>query len=407
MTEQSAPDRAAPADRTLPIPRVCPFSPPPEYAELREKEPVSKLHLPNKDEAWVLTRYEDVRAVLTDPRFSSDVRLPGYPFFTPERPNEQPIQLLIHMDPPTHGEARRKVISEYTAKRTRDLRPRIQRIVDERLDAILRGPRPVDLVAEFAVPVPALVMFEQLGIPRADHAWFLSTNSLLISGLTSESDRDEAFGALSGYLMDLIEKKEAEPGDDLLSRQIAKNKESGTYDRTWLTGLALLLFIGGSENMTGMISLGTMALLRHPEQRARIAADPSLTPQAVEEMLRCFTIAELTMTRVATEDVEVGGKVIHAGEGLVALTNAADHDPAAFPDPDVFDIDRPARSHLAFGFGAHQCLGQSLARLEFQVIFDSLCARLPGMELAVPFGELKYKSDDEGVFGLVELPVTW
>lgn len=400
-------EHAAPADRTLPIPRTCPFSPPAQYAELREKEPVSRFRLPNKDEAWVLTRYADIRAILADPRFSSDVRLPGYPFFTPERPSEQPIQLLIHMDPPTHNEARRKVISEYTAKRTRDLRPRVQRIVDERLDAIVRGPRPVDLVAEFAVPVPALVMFEQLGIPRADHEWFLSTNSLLISGLTSESERDEAFGALSGYLMDLIEKKESDPGDDLLSRQIAKNKESGDYDRSWLTGLALLLFIGGSENMASMISLGALMLLRHPRERARITADPSLTPQMVEETLRYFTIAELTMTRVATEDVEVGGKLIRAGEGLVALTNAANHDPEAFPEPDVFDIDRPARSHLAFGFGPHQCLGQSLARLEFQIVFDSLCARIPGMELAVPFDELRYKSDDEGVFGLVELPVTW
>ncbi|MEU3528233.1 cytochrome P450 [Streptomyces sp. NPDC038707] len=400
-------EHAAPADRTLPIPRTCPFSPPARYAELREKEPVARFRLPNKDEAWVLTRYADIRAILADPRFSSDVRLPGYPFFTPERPSEQPIQLLIHMDPPTHNEARRKVISEYTAKRTRDLRPRVERIVAERLDALLRGPRPVDLVAEFAVPVPALVMFEQLGIPRADHQWFLSTNSLLISGLTSESERDEAFGALSGYLMDLIGKKETDPGDDLLSRQIAKNKESGDYDRTWLTGLALLLFIGGSENMTSMISLGAMMLLRHPEVRARITADPSLTPQAVEEMLRYFTIAELTMTRVATEDIEVGGRLIRAGEGVVALTNAADRDPEAFPEPDVFDIDRPARGHLAFGFGPHQCLGQSLARLEFQVVFDALCARLPGMELAVPFDELRYKSDDEGVFGLVELPVTW
>jgi cytochrome P450 len=159
--------------------------------------------------------------------------------------------------------------------------------------------------------------------------------------------------------------------------------------------------------MTSMISLGAMLLLRHPEVRARILADPSLTPGMVEEMLRYFTIAELTMTRVATEDVEIGGQLIRAGEGLVALTNAANHDPEVFPDPDTFDIDRPARSHLAFGFGPHQCLGQSLARLEFQIVFDTLFARIPSLELAVPFEELKYKSDDEGVFGLVELPVTW
>ncbi|MFD5805802.1 cytochrome P450 [Streptomyces sp. NPDC127020] len=407
MTDRTAPSGAAPTDRTLPIARTCPFSPPAAYAALRQEEPVARFALPNKEQAWALTRYDDIRAMLTDARFSSDVRLPGYPFFTAETPSEQPIQLLIHMDAPEHNEARRRVISEYTAKRTRQLRPRIQRIVDERLDEILSGSGPVDLVAQFATPVPALVMFEQLGIPQADHAWFLATNSRLISGLTSEADRDKAFGDLSDYLMGLIGKKEAEPGDDLLSRQIAKSREAGTYDRSWLTGLALLLFIGGSENMTGMISLAVLVLLRHPEQFARVAADPTLTPQAVEEALRYFTIAELTMTRVATQDAEIGGTVIRAGEGVVALTNAADHDPSAFPAPDVFDIDRSARSHLAFGFGPHQCLGQSLARLELQVIIDSLCARMPGLALAVAFEELSYKSDDEGVFGLVGMPVTW
>ncbi|HEY0640955.1 MAG TPA: cytochrome P450 [Pseudonocardiaceae bacterium] len=399
-------EHAAPPERKIPMARECPFSPPAQYARMVRDEPVARVRLPNGDQVWALTRYADIRAMLTDARFSSDNRLPGYPVFSLEAPSEQPLQTMINLDAPAHGEARRKVISEYTAKRIKDLRPAVQRIVDERLDRILAGPQPVDLVAELAVPVPALVMCEQLGIPLADHEFFLSNATNLVSITATEADRDAAFGALAGYLMNLIMTKENEPGDDLISRQIAKNREAGDHDTMSLMGLTFLLLVAGHETSANMIALGTALLLEHPEQRERICADPSLTPNAVEEMLRYFTVSELAMVRVATEDVEIGDRTIRAGEGVVALINAANHDPEAFPDPDTFDIDRPARNHLAFGYGAHQCLGQSLARLEFQIVFDTLLARLPGLKLAVPFEELRFKSE-EGVYGLHELPVTW
>ncbi|MEU1128185.1 cytochrome P450 [Streptomyces sp. NPDC005899] len=401
MTENTAATQG-----TVPFARECPFSPPPAYARIREEEPVCRVELPNKETAWALTSYADVRAMLGDTRFSSDNRHPNYPSFSLEKPTEQPIQTMINLDAPAHNEARRKVISEYTAKRIKELRPQVQRIVDARLDSILAGPRPADLVAELAVPVPALVMCEQLGVPLSEHQFFLSNSVKLVSITASETERDEAFGSLAGYLMNLIATKEEEPGDDLLSRQIAKNRESGDYDRMSLMGLAFLLLIAGHETSANTISLGTALLLRHPEQMERVRADPSLTPAMVEEVLRYFTVSELAMVRVATEDVEIGGRVIRAGEGVLGLGNAANHDPSVFPDPDTFDIDRPARNHLAFGHGPHQCLGQSLARLEFQVVFDSLLARLPGLKLAVPFDELRFKGE-EGVYGLHELPVSW
>jgi len=397
---------AAPPERKLPMARECPFSPPAEYARMLADAPVSKVRLPNNDEVWALTRYEDIRAMLMDPRFSSDNRLPGYPVFSLEKPSEQPLQTMINLDAPAHSEARRKVISEYTAKRIKDMRPSVQRIVDARVDALLAGPQPVDLVAELAVPVPALVMCEQLGVPLAEHEFFLSTATKLVSIHVTEAERDEAFGALAGFLMNLIATKEAEPGDDLISRQIAKGQEAGDYDQMQLMGLVFLLLVAGHETSASMIALGVALLLENPEQRSRITEDPALTPNMVEELLRYFTVSELAMVRVATEDVEIGGRRIAAGEGVVALVNAANHDPEAFPEPDAFDIDRPARAHLAFGHGVHQCLGQSLARLEFQVVFDTLFKRIPGLKLAVPFDRLKFKPED-GVYGLHELPVTW
>lgn len=400
MTENTTPQG------TIPFARDCPFSPPPEYARIREEEPVCRVELPNKDTVWALTSYADVRAMLGDTRFSSDNWHPNYPGFSLEKPTEQPIQTMINLDAPAHNEARRTVISEYTAKRIKELRPQVQRIVDERLDSILAGSRPADLVAELAVPVPALVMCEQLGVPLADHQFFLSNSVRLVSITATEAERDEAFGSLAGYLMNLIATKEDEPGDDLLSRQIAKNRENDGYDRMSLMGLAFLLLIAGHETSANTIALGTALLLRHPDQMDRVRADPALTSAMVEEVLRYFTVSELAMVRVATEDVEMGGRLIRAGEGVVGLGNAANHDPSVFPDPDTFDIDRAARNHLAFGHGAHQCLGQSLARLEFQIVFDSLLSRLPGLKLAVPFDELRFKGG-EGVYGLHELPVSW
>ncbi|MFD5483716.1 cytochrome P450 [Streptomyces hawaiiensis] len=401
MTEQNAP-----VEDRIPFPRQCPFSPPEAYDRLRRQDPVARVRLPNNDEVWALTRYEDVRTMLSDPRFSSDNRHPGYPLFSLEKPTEQPIQTMINLDPPAHGEVRRKVITEYTAKRIKELRPTVQRIVDERLDAILAGPQPADLVAELAVQVPALVMCEQLGVPLGDHQFFLSQSTRLVSITTSESERDEAFGALAGYLMNLIAQKEGEPGDDLLSRQIAKSRESGDYDRMALMGLAFLLLVAGHETSASTIALGIALLLRHPEHMDRVRSDSSLTPGLVEEVLRYFTVSELAMVRVAAEDVEIGGKTIAAGEGVVGFGLAANHDPSVFEDPGAFDIDRPARNHLAFGHGPHQCLGQSLARLEFQVVFDSLLARMPGLKAAVPLEELRFKGD-QGVYGLSELPVVW
>ncbi|KAA9151764.1 cytochrome P450 [Amycolatopsis acidicola] len=360
------------------------------------------MTLPSGHEVWALTRHEDVRAMLTDPRFSSDRQNPGFPLLlTNQRRVTGFKPSLISMDPPEHGPARREVVGEFTVKRMAALRPRIQEIVDEHVEAMLAGPKPVDLVQALSLPVPSLVICELLGVPYADHEFFQTRSSRLLRRTTPPGERQACVDELRQYLRELLARKEKEPGDDLLSRQLAK-----TNDREELVALGFLLLIAGHETTANMISLGTMTLLENPADLAELMADPAKTPSAVEELLRYFTIAEFAASRVAVEDVEIGGVLIRKGEGVVSLGNTANRDPNVFEHADELDLGRGARNHIAFGFGAHQCLGQNLARMELQIVFDTLFKRIPGLRLAKPVGELPFK-DDANIYGLYELPVTW
>lgn len=390
----------------VPQPRSCPFAAPAEYEQLRQRGSISRVRTHTGQLAWAVTRFDDIRAVLNDTRFSSDRSNPGFPLrrstsaqsFTPS---------LIGMDPPEHGTARRAVVGEFTVKRMRALQPRIQEIVDERLDQILAGPRPVDLVQALSLPVPSLVICELLGVPYRDHEFFQRCSARLVSRVLDDGTRSRAIADLRSYLDELVSSKEAEPGCDLISRQIGKQREDyGQVDHDALVSLAFLLLVAGHETTANMISLGTVALLEHPEQLAVITNDPSKTPNAVEELLRYFTIAELATSRVATEDVQLAGTRIRAGEGVIALATVGNRDAEVFERPDELDVERGTRSHLAFGYGPHQCLGQNLARLELRIVFDALFRRIPGLRLAKPVDELPFK-DDAAVYGLHELPVTW
>ncbi|WP_224392360.1 cytochrome P450 [Pseudonocardia sp. ICBG1293] len=393
----------------FPQARTCPFAPPPAYARIREEDPVAQVRLPDGRSAWVVSRHEDVRTVLNDRRFSADRGHPSFPQLVlgaavTGTPDEEPV--LLSMDAPEHPVARRAVLGEFTLRRTEALRPRVQEIVDERIDAMLAGPRPADLVEELSLPVPSLVICELLGVPYSAHTFFQEKSTALIARATPPEERAAAGAALSGYLSDLIAEKEADPPDDLLGRQIRLQRERGSYRRPALAGLGILLIVAGHETTANMISLATVALLRAPEQLASIRADPARTPAAVEEMLRYFTILDAATARLCVEDVELGGRLIRAGEGVLALTYAANRDPRVFDDPDELDIERGGRHHLAFGFGPHQCLGQNLARMELQIVFDTLFRRIPTLALAVDVDELPFK-DDATIFGLHRLPVTW
>ncbi|MCL2582258.1 MAG: cytochrome P450 [Streptosporangiales bacterium] len=408
MTETVASELPAQA---FPVPRGCPFSEPAEYARLRERAPVSKVRLPGGEQAWWVSGYEEGRAVLADPRFSSDRRKDNFPNPTGdprfrERFRRQPPS-MIGMDGADHSAARRAVIGEFTVKRLAALRPRIQQIVDGFIDDMLAaGTRPVDLVRALSLPVPSLVICEMLGAPYADHEYFQSRTAALIRRSTPSDERLRASDELRSYLADLLARKEAEPGDDLYSRQIARQRTGGALDHESLVSTATLLLLAGHETTANMISLGVVGLLEHPEQLALIKSDPAKTPLAVEELLRYFAIVETATSRVATEDVEIGGVTVKADEGIIVSGLSANWDPAMFSSPGELDLERGARHHIAFGYGPHQCLGQNLARLELQIVFDTLFRRIPGLRLAGPVDDIPFKAN-ASIYGAYELPVTW
>ncbi|MDC0747597.1 cytochrome P450 [Polyangium mundeleinium] len=392
---------------TLAIVRTCPYAPPAQHRSFRQEAPITKVELPTGATAWAVTRHEDIRTLLSDPRFSASRKNPGFPHLSPlviPALNGKP--LLIEMDGQEHAAARRAVVGEFTVKRAAALAPRIQQIVDEHIDAMLAGPRPVDLVQALSLPVPSLVICELLGVPYADHGFFQARSATLVSREAPLEAKGLAFFELLSYLDKLVTDKEQNPTDDLLGRQVLKLREEGTYDHESLLNLSFILLIAGHETTANMISLSTLALLKHPEKLAALRQDPEKTLAAVEELLRYFTIAELGVGRVATEDVELGGVLIRAGEGVVVLANIGNRDPEVFQNADELDLQRGARNHVAFGFGAHQCLGQNLARIELQIVLDTLFRRIPELRLAVPEEELPFKSDAL-VYGLHELPVTW
>lgn len=390
----------APALQTT---RRCPYEPPEQHARIRDTDSgISRITLPSGQVAWALSRLDHIRAMLTDPRFSSDRQNPNFPRFTREPPATGILRRqMIQLDPPEHGPVRKAVVGEFTVRRMAGLRPRIQEIVDEHIDAMLAGPRPADLVQALSLPVPSLVICEQLGVPYHDHDFFQARSSALLSRLITAEARTQAVTDLRDYLKDLIAKKTAEPTDDLLGRQLAQGS-----DPEDVLSLAFLLLIAGHETTANMISLGVMTLLERPEELAALRADPARTLPAIEELLRVYTIAEFANSRVAVEDVEIGGVTIRAGDPVLALSNAANHDPLAFDEADEIKLDRGARNHVAFGFGIHQCLGQNLARMELQVVFDTLFHRIPTLRLATPADQLRYK-DDAFIYGIHEVPVTW
>jgi cytochrome P450 len=393
---------------TFPPARRCPFDPPPELGNLREREPVSQARIWDGSAVWLVTGYDDQRAVLADPRFSADAARPGYPHISAGSAFlRQRSQSFLAQDDPEHGVFRRMLTSEFTIRRIEALRPRIQSIVDELIDDLIEAGPPADLVTRLALPVPSRVICELLGVPYADHGFFQRLSGALVSGAAAPRKAVEAGIELRAYLAGLLDDKVREPADDLLSRLAAERLPTGELTETQIADLAVLLLVAGHETTANMISLGTLALLEHPAQLALLRKDPepALVASAVEEMLRYLTVSHRGRRRVAREDVEVGGRLIRAGEGVIATNDSGNRDPSAFPDPDTLDLTRNARHHLAFGFGPHQCLGQGLARVELQVVYGTLYRRLPELRLAVGLDEIAFT--DKLIYGVERLPVEW
>ncbi|HEY0806067.1 MAG TPA: cytochrome P450 [Pseudonocardiaceae bacterium] len=391
-----------------PAVRTHPFDPPVEYGRLRIERPVSKVRLADGRYSWLVTRFEDARFVYSDARFSSDRRLPGFPVrFQGQAAHDKTPPSMVGLDGAAHAAARGVVMSEFTHRRVEALRPRIQEVVDEFIDTMLAGDRPADLVQALALPVPALVNCLQIGVPYRDRDFFHRLVAHLTTPGLGDEDRVTATVELRNYLADLVAAKEKKPGDDLLSRQIARQREEeGAVDQGALVSLAYLLLIAGYETTAGMIALGVLALLQNPDQLALVRDNPKMVAPAVEELLRYFTPLEHMTCRVATEDVKIGDVLVGAGEGVIIGGPAADRDESVFFDPDRLDIARGTRRHLAFGHGPHQCIGQNVARVELEVVYGTVFRRIPNLQLAIEFDQIKFK-EHSSFYGVHSLPVTW
>ncbi|MEU2602900.1 cytochrome P450 [Streptomyces hirsutus] len=371
--------------------------PPPQYLEFREQEGLVSTTLPSGELVWLVTRHEDVRAVLTNPRISSNPSHPGFPRAakTGGVPSQDEVPgWFVALDPPEHGRFRKTLIPEFTVRKVREMRPAIQQIVDERIDAMLAAGDTADLIANFALPVPSLVISSLLGVPNADRDFFETKTRVLVTLTSTDEQRQAASKALLRYLNRLITVKQKRPGDDLISRLLA----DGTLTKQELSGVSMLLLIAGHETTANNIGLGVVTLLSNPQWIG--------DERAVEELLRYYSVADLVAFRVAVEAVEIGGQLIRAGEGIIPLVAAANHDGTVFERPDEFDPSRSARSHVAFGYGVHQCLGQNLVRVEMDIAYRTLFERIPTLELAVPVTELPIKYDGV-LYGLHSLPVRW
>ncbi|EIE99458.1 cytochrome P450 [Saccharomonospora glauca] len=409
MTSTASQTREDTAIPEYPMPRAagCPFDPPPLLKELQQRTPLTKVRLRDGRTAWLVTRYADQRKLLADPRMSSDATNPGYPRPAARVAGGGSSVSFILMDDPEHARLRRMVTAPFTVRRVRAMRPRIQAIVDGLIDDLLAGPKPVDLVEAFALPVPSLVICELLGVPYSDHDFFQQRSKVVIKLGTAQRERMAALGELADYLDGLMGDKLADPADDLLSG-LAERVRAGELTRQEAARMGVLLLIAGHETTANMIALGTAVLLQHPDQLAllRDTDDPAVVDSAVEELLRYLHITHNGRRRVALADIEFAGQVIRAGDGVIFPNDIGNRDPEAFPDPDRLDLRRDARHHVAFGFGVHQCLGQSLARQELSVVYGTLYRRVPTLRLATELDRIPFKHDGL-VYGVYELPVTW
>ncbi|WP_040167490.1 cytochrome P450 [Microbacterium gorillae] len=388
----------------FPFIRTDPFAPAADYAGVDQHGAPERVNFKGFAPAWLVTGYDEVRAVLNSPNTSVQ-NIPD-----PTRGGDGSEEGLmpgffLAMDAPQHTKLRRVLAKEFTPRHIKTLRPVIERIADRLIDDVLASEQPVDLVEKLALPLPSLVICELLGVPYDKHEWFQEETVKVLASDSTMEDVQNAIIAVMTYLVGLTVEKVENPSDDLIS-MLATHVRSGELEAVEVGGMATLLLMAGHETTGNMLSLGVYTLLEHPEQRALLDADPSLWPQAVEELLRYLNIIG-NLPRVLTEPLEVNGTVIDAGDLVMVALDAGDRDPkSADSDPNVFDIRRESKGHLAFGHGIHTCMGAPLARLELQIVLRKLLERIPTLRLAVPADEIAVKSDAK-IFGLYELPVAW
>jgi cytochrome P450 len=388
----------------MPLQRAarCPLAPPTEFASWRQ-EPGLQRAMWNGQPTWIVSRYQDIRAALVDSRLSADTLSD---LIRPSSDESTPV-IFARIDDPEHHRIRRMMTSQFTFRRTEAMRPQIQELVDHYLDKMIDNGPPADIVRDFALPVPSLVIALLLGVPPEDLELFQHNSSAGLDTSSTDEQRAQGFAEMYTYIQELVARKEREAGDDLISRLITDYVATGQLDHDTVAVNGVIMMLAGHETTANMISLGTVALLENPGAFERLGRtdDPAVIANAIEELMRYLSIVHAQVDRVAIEDLTLGGQQIRAGDRLLMNLPAGNWDPEFVDNPATFDVERNTRGHVGFGYGTHQCIGANLARVEMQVAFATLARRLPGLQLSVPPDELKFKDAD--IYGMRELPVTW
>ncbi|GAB1689878.1 cytochrome P450 family protein [Krasilnikovia sp. M28-CT-15] len=397
MTQQLTEDFADPAFQA---------NPHPVYAHWRRTGPVRQVRLPNDMDAWMITRYEDARKALADPRLSKAI-----PFDAVNATATTPSisaaisRHMLSSDPPVHTRLRRLVSAAFTARRIEALRPRIEEITDGLLDD-MRGRETADLIDDFAFPLPIQVICELIGVPAEDRDLFRTWSNIIVTGALAGDRLPGAVQEMVTYLRALLAQRREHGGDDLISGLISVRDQEDRLTEDELSSMIFLLLIAGHETTVNLIGNGALILLSRRERWEQLRDDPALLPTAIEEFLRYESPVETSTFRVATEDLEIGGQRIAAGDPVLVVLLSANRDEDRFPAADDMQLDRAQNPHLAFGHGIHYCLGAPLARLEAQIAFGKLQARYPDMRLAVPEEELTWRPGVlmRGLHGLPVIP---
>jgi cytochrome P450 len=385
------------------------FDPTPGLREIRETDGVRTVLNAFGMEVYLVTRHEDIKNVLSDhERFSNGrppgFSLPGAPEISAEEQASANAGNLLGLDPPEHQRLRRMLTGEFTVRRMKRLEPRIVQIVEQQLDEMEAAGPPADLVEHFALPVPSLVICELLGVPYADREDFQRRSARQLDLSIPIPERLELAREGRAYMAALVAGARRNPGEDMLGMLVREHGHELTDDE--LRGIASLLLLAGHETTSNMLGLGTLALLRHPEQLEAVRDDPNAVAPAVEELLRWLSIVHSAIPRITTTDVEIAGVPIPAGQLVFASLPSGNRDPDFVASPEVLDIRRGAPGHLAFGHGVHHCLGAPLARMEMRIAFPLLLRRFPNLALAEDFSDVQFRSF-HFIYGLRSLEVRW
>jgi cytochrome P450 len=385
------------------------FNPTAELREIRETDGVRTITSAFGMDVFLVTRHEDVKTVLSDHERFSNGRPPG--FVVPGAPNipeeEQASARagnLLGLDPPEHQRLRRMLTAEFTIRRMKRLQERVVEIIDAQLDTMGKAGPPADLVASFALPIPSLVICELLGVPYDDRDDFQRRTARQLDLSLPIPERMELQRQGRAYMRSLVERARQQPGEDILGMLVREHGHELTNDE--LIGMASLLLLAGHETTSNMLGLGTLALLRHPDQLAAVRDDPDAIGPAVEELLRWLSIVHSAIPRITSTDVEIAGVGIPAGRLVFVSLPSGNRDPEFIDSPEVLDIRRGAPGHLAFGHGVHHCLGAPLARMEMRIAFPALLRRFPTLALAENFTDVPFRSF-HFIYGLKSLEVAW